>query len=507
MPRSRFSLNLAANLLNFGLSMLVGYWLTPYLIRHLGVAAYGLIPLTTTVTSYLALFTTALNSVVGRFLTMALDQQDDAEANRIFNTSFWGGAGMILLILGPCLWTACHASWFFHVPPGLERDFTLLALSALAMFCLTELSTAINVISFCRNRFDLANAVNVASTLTRVAVIVLLFNLTVPRVWHVGFALLAAASVSVAGAILIWRRLAPVLKLRPAWFSFAALRNMTGMGGWIVINAIGSMLYLSIDLVVVNRLLGPEATGRYGAVLIWSSLLRGFAGVVGGVFGPTIFMLFSRDDLDGLVHYARRAVKFVGLVLAIPIGLICGLSKPLLRIWLGEAYVPLAPLLSIMTFHLCVNLAVLPLFNIQVATSRVRLPGIITCVMGVGNLGLAILLAGPAGWGMYGVAAAGALMLTAKNIVFTPIYAARILGLERATFYRELLPVAGATLGLAFLGWAWTTTLEIRSLPGLALAGLVLTLAVCCFILAFLFDQDERGQIRRMLFRWSEREP
>ena len=196
------------------------------------------------------------------------------------------------------------------------------------------------------------------------------------------------------------------------------------MGGWILINQIGVLLYLGIDLVVVNKMVGPEAGGQYGAVMIWSTKLRSLAGVVAGVFGPTIISLYGRQDTTGLVAYCRRAVKFVGLVMALPTGLICGFAQPLLGIWLGPSFEPLAPLMMLMSIHLCVNLAVFPLFNIQVATNRVRVPGILTCVMGVGNLGLALLLAGPVGWGMYGVAAAGAVMLTAKNLVFTPIYGA-----------------------------------------------------------------------------------
>ena len=79
----------------------MGLWLTPYLIRHLGVAAYGLVPLAVTVTSYMGLFTTALNAAVGRFITLCLDRHDYAEANRIFNTSFWGTVAVLVILLGP----------------------------------------------------------------------------------------------------------------------------------------------------------------------------------------------------------------------------------------------------------------------------------------------------------------------------------------------------------------------------------------------------------------------
>jgi membrane protein EpsK len=502
----RLLLNLTSNVLSFGISVLVGIWLTPYLIRRLGVGAYGLIPLTTSVTSYLAIFTVALNSAVGRFMTIALDRKDETQANRVFNTSFWGSAAILLLISGPCLWLAFHADLLFQVPEGSERDATRLFLATIVVFFLTTIGSAFSVSSFCRGRFDLLNGVNILNTLVRVAFIVLFFNWFTPRVWHVGCAMVTAMVVSTLGAVWIWRRLTPMLRLRPSFFSLVSLREMAGTGSWIVVNMVGALLYLSIDLIVVNRIVGPEATGRYGAVMTWSALLRGLGGAVGGVFGPTIITLHSQGDTGGLVQYSRRAVKFIGLVLSIPIGLICGMSKPLLHLWLGDEFTALAPLLSLMTFHLSVNLAVLPLFNIQVATNRVRLPGIVTCVMGMLNLALAVVLAGPAGWGMYGVAAAGAIMLTAKNLAFTPVYAARVLKVRRDTFFVEIAPLIGVTLAVAGLGWLLSRQLDIRSWFGLVGVGSGLAAAAAGFILAVMLTPTERAQALRIVTPWR-REP
>src|SRR2546425_10565905 len=88
--RGRFTANLVANVGYLGLSMLVGVWYVPFLVKHLGAAAYGLIPLASTLTSYMSLITLGLNAAVGRSLTIALEQGDDERANRIFNTSLWG---------------------------------------------------------------------------------------------------------------------------------------------------------------------------------------------------------------------------------------------------------------------------------------------------------------------------------------------------------------------------------------------------------------------------------
>ncbi|MBN1458142.1 MAG: oligosaccharide flippase family protein [Armatimonadetes bacterium] len=499
MAPGRFRVNLAANLVNFLVNLAIGFWFVPYLVHNLGVAAYGLIPLATTVTSYMGLLTTALNGAVGRFLLIALDHGDHEAANRVFNTSLLGSAGLVAVLVGPAVWLASHADWFFDVPVGYTDQFVWLFYCTVGVFLLTTLTSSFSLSSYVCNRFDLSNAVSIGSNLVRIGLVVLLFSLVTPAVMHVGLALVGATLAGLIGVLVIWRRLTPVLTIRIRSFSWTTLRQLTGTGGWLVVNQVGTLLYLGIELIVVNRMLGAVAGGEYAAVMTWSTLLRSLGGVVAGIFGPTILMLYARGDLAGLTSYARTGVKFVGLAMALPVGLVCGLARPILHVWLGPEAVYLAPLMSLMTIHLSVNLGVLPLFNIQVATNKVRLPGIMTCSLGLGNLGLAILLAGPAGWGMYGVAAAGAIMLTMKNLVFTPLYAAWILQMPRGTFLRELLPIVAGAGILAAVGWAASATFSFASWPRLIGAGLVLAGAYLIATYWLLLNREEREAAIRTL--------
>ncbi|HPN13145.1 MAG TPA: polysaccharide biosynthesis protein, partial [Spirochaetota bacterium] len=63
------SLNLVTKLGIFIANILVGLWLVPYLIRNLGVAGYGLIPLATQLTSYIGLLSIGINGAISRYLT------------------------------------------------------------------------------------------------------------------------------------------------------------------------------------------------------------------------------------------------------------------------------------------------------------------------------------------------------------------------------------------------------------------------------------------------------
>src|SRR5689334_11822125 len=101
--RGRFSLNLFASFANLGLSGVVGVWYVSFLVRNLGPAAYGLIPLAATLTSYLSLVTLGINMAMARSLTIALEQSDHRRANQVFNTALAASLVTTALLLVPAV--------------------------------------------------------------------------------------------------------------------------------------------------------------------------------------------------------------------------------------------------------------------------------------------------------------------------------------------------------------------------------------------------------------------
>ena len=495
----RFAANLTSNLANFSLNILIGFWFTPYLIRHLGIANYGLIPLATVVVSYMSIFTLSINSSVSRFLTVALNREDSGEANRLFNTSLFSLLAMsgvlLLLVLGGSIWV----DKFLNVPPGAEQQVRILFAFAGVAFLINAVFAPFSVPAFSHNRLELSNFVAIAQALARVGLVIVLFTCLSPQLWQVGFSLLLSALVAAVGSIIIWRSLAPELHIQRADFKWDTLKAVTQTSGWVFLVQVGTVLFLSIDLLVVNRLMGPVANGRYAAVLQWSIMLRGLAGTVAGIFTPMLLAHFARGDSDALVKDARRAIKFLGIFIALPIGLICGFSRPLLTLWLGNSFTPLAPLMVLLVAPLSVNLAIMPLFTIALAKDEMRMPGIVSLVTGVMNLGLALLLCGPVGWGMYGVAAAGAIILTGKNLIYMPLFAAKLTHRPWFTFYREMATITTATFVIGGASWALSSWLTLSNWPLFLAACTGASLLYAAYVYLLALKKDERGIIAKMI--------
>jgi membrane protein EpsK len=320
------------------------------------------------------------------------------------------------------------------------------------------------------------NIINIVNLLFQVGLTVLLFWLEGPSLVFVGAGYLGGAIVASTVAIILAKRVCPHLHLSSGSFDRSLVKELGEMGGWLFINQIGTLLFLQIDLIVVNILFGATSAGEYAIVLTWGNQLRSIAGVLGGVLTPMILTFYAREHTESMIRVTKSAVKLMGLSMALPIGLVCGFAPQLLTVWVGATYAFLAPLMILLSVHLLINLSVLPLFSINTAYNRVRLPGLVTLILGIGNFTLAVILSLFTGWGYYGVAAAGAIVLTFKNAVFTPWYATKVLGIGSHTFTDAMFPGLAAGLILGVIAAVLGVFLPLDTLIPLIITGGVLAI-------------------------------
>ncbi|KAF1079002.1 oligosaccharide flippase family protein [Methanogenium sp. MK-MG] len=489
---SQLPRNLAANIGYFLVNIVIGLLLVPYFIDTLGVAAYGLIPLATSVTGYVAIFIHSLNTSVSRFLTVDLRREDYEAANRTFNTSLFGLTAVIALMVPFAVVVAYFIPLIFNVPAGQESGAQLLFLGVCAAFFIRAWSGNFTVQLFAYNRLDLQNIVNISNIIVQVGLIVLFFTLFGPSLVLVGLAYLGGSVVSSCISIIFAKRVCPNLQVSLHSFDQRRVKSLCGMGWWVVINQIGSLLFLQVDLIVVNMIFGADAGGEYAIALQWVVLLRAVAGTLSGVLTPMVLTYYVQNRTETLIRVTKSAVKFMGLAMALPIGLVCGFSPQLITIWVGSEFAFLAPLMMLLTCHLVINLAVLPLFAINVAYNRVRIPGIVTFFMGFANFALAIGLSILTGWGYYGVAAAGVIVLTLKNTIFTPWYATRVLGVSAYTFIRSMVPGIVAFILVFLAASILGNFLFLSTIVPLVIAGGAVVLFYGIAILKFGLNTFER---------------
>ena len=493
---NQFKKQLPRNALMKGFSfvsaLIVGLWLVPYLVRQMGTAAYGLVPLAGLLTQYVGIISNCLAQSVTRFLTIEL-QKDGGRPNVVFNSAI-ALFTVLAVIQAPIFFLAIvYMQKIFSIPEALIFDATILLSCSALSYLFTLIGGVFQVSTFSQNRVDIDEGINLTRIVARIILIVAAFSLLGPALRYIGYIDLVLTVFILCAKISYWRKLTPELHLSLSDIDFKRLRPILGMSGWIIINYLGFLLFLRTDIWIANRFISAEAAGQYAALLQWDTLIRSASGALAFLTAPMILIYYSRNEMVQAANLSRLSIKLLTGLLAIPVALIAVFSPQLLRIWLGAEFEHLWPILAIMVSHLFINAGVTPAFHLQTATNHVKTPALVTLVLGVINTALALVVVIIFDGGLMGIAIVGAVILTLKNAIFTPWYAARITRTPKSSFFKPLIA------GLLMMGFVTVLGLltqqfwQSGSLIGLAMRWILIAiLSVGVFWLLALGQNEQK---------------
>ncbi|WP_373033573.1 oligosaccharide flippase family protein [Sulfurovum sp.] len=492
-------LNLITNIAVFILSTIIGLFMTPFLIKYIGIEGFGVIRLALAIPVYVGLSMLLISGAVSRFLTIDLQRNDLKAANKTFNTAFFGMFGISLLLLPIVYFFSFNINIFFSIPTLFKEDAVFLFLGILLSSLVTVFSAMFMIPTFANNRLDINNFVRIGTlTLQTVLMIALVYWFTFPLT-SVGLAHLVAAILGLIISLKIWKRFSPSISIDVRLFSLSKFKELAFMGSWLIIDQVGTILFLYVDLLVVNYVFGASATGEYSIPLQWQTMLRSLASVLAGVIAPMILISYARGEFDKLRTLSYSSVKFLGLALAIPIGLICGFAPVLLTLWVGEEFLHLVPLLWLMLIPMGINLALVALFPINTAFNKIKIPAYVTLFTGAMNVLLALLLTMQFDMGLYGVALAGAISFTTRNLLFTVLYTAKVAGSNPLFYYKNLFFGTVAMLAIFALSYYIQSYILIESWSGLLVSALFILVLSAGMIYKFMFNSSEKNLVDEML--------
>lgn len=441
--------NAIMGLLQFLTYSISALWLTPYLFKTLGAAAYGLVPLAALFTQYVSIITSELSGAVNRFLVLELNKPE-GRPNLIFNTAFALYLILILIQLPLFFSGLFFADKILSIPAELKTDALLLLGCSSISFLLSLLGSVFGVSSFSKNRLDIMSSINIGRLIFRLLLILICFSVWGPKLRYIGYVDLGL-NICVVGVVLrVWRKLTPELYVSFQEVDRKLLGPIFKMSFWSLVNQLGALLYLRTDIWIINRFISPVAAGGYAAVLVVSNFIRQFANMFSAQLSPTIMTYWARNDRSSLTHFLSFSMKILSFGLAFPAIVICLNSENILNIWLGKEFDGLSTLLIVTAIHLPINTGILPLFTLNSASNTIRIPAMVTFFMGIGNVSLSYYLGVTLQMGAIGVALATAIVLTLKNSLFIPIYGARTLNVSSWTFIRPLL-LGGLVMGLVWV--------------------------------------------------------
>jgi O-antigen/teichoic acid export membrane protein len=500
--------NVAVNWIGFAVNACVTLILTPFVLRELGAAAYGVWVLTSSVIGYYGLLDLGLRGGVTQFLTRYLAVEDLRSASECMSSALAALSVVCLAVLLLTAGMAYGAPHIFRIPAAMRAEaswcIAIVGCAGALQFLLFPFAAVFTA----TQRFDLANAIGASSRLA--------FALSTYLALHRGFGLLgisvAACLCNTIDYLLRWRiarRLTPDLRVSIRRVSRQRLREIIAFGSWNFPISIASYAELHAETLIIGILMPIAAAGYYalatGLVLQIGAVLA----PISQVMYPTAVALHTRDEQPGLERLYRDGSRLVLLATVTVICIASFWAGDFYRLWVGERYVSgavypsLALLLRILLIGTLAGYAANLAGQVLLGSGQVRLLSI--ALIGRTVLAVTMMFALVPRFGLLGVAAASAATAVVVYLLVIPRM------LRRAVRFPVGKPLLQAAMRPAAVALVLCPLCALIRLSGpavnwseLAAQGLLAGVAAVMAILTIGVTACEREQfIAGPLRRWS----
>ncbi len=503
----RISLNLFGQLVSFLCSLGISFFVTPFVVSNLGTEVYGFVNLATNFTSYITLFTTAITSMLARYVTIEYSKRNYKSASEFFSTAVLTLLVLSAILVIPVALFTGNMEHFITISPQFVPDVKILWALVFAGFLFSLPMSCYNVGAFASNRLDLSAVVTTLSSIMRAGVLFCTFLLFPPKVWYIGIATILAELVTICGHFILKRKQIPEVTLSVRYFKRKSIHELVVVGIWNSISRLSQILNTGLDLILTNLFINGNEMGLLSVAKTIPAQLGNLSGSVYNAFEPSMTIVYTEDNKAHFIGVTSYAMRSNGFLCSIPmIGFIC-FGKSFYSIWipsLSAAEIDKIYLLALLTMlPQVLEIYVQPLYAVNTITKKLRTPVIVNVGSGILNILIVFLLLNTTTLGVYAVAGVSSILSVIRICTFIPMYAARCIDDKWSTFYGPLVRGCLNTVCLAVLFGSIVSLIEITGWVQLILTALVCVAVGYFFSFFIMFGQNDRKKVINAVKKWT----
>lgn len=331
--------NFLTNIIHLIVNIAVGVLYTPYLVRSVGVIAYGIVPLALVINQYINVISLSLVNALTRFYSIEYRNGNLECASKYFSTSIVVGI-IFSVILYPILHIGIgYIDYFFNIPVELLSDAKLLFRFTVASFFLSIISNCINTTLFADNLLDYVNYLKITRQALKFILNIGFFVLLQTNILYIGLANFMTELFILLLSIYFYRHTKPMgVHFCYSLYSKVYLITMLGMVAWVLLQRFSDTFLYKIDSILMNVYFGIKMTGIIGAVSEFGTYVTSVTAILSSLFSPLLLIRYSKKQWADYKQMTVDGAYIVGLFSSLLCALLCGSAPTLLELWLGHDF-------------------------------------------------------------------------------------------------------------------------------------------------------------------------
>ena len=402
--------NLAFNWGGHIATLVVMFFLSPYIVGKLDAVSYGIWSLINVLTGYMGIFDLGVRASVGRHVALYLGKDDPVGVDETIRAGFGSFSliGLLILLVGVLLgWL--FPSMFKGVRPEYYNTVRVLLPMMVISVWLSAVAAIYSSVLAAHDRFDVARGVDMAVLLVRTVGTVYVLEMGW-GLWGLVAAVIAGNMCAVIGNRIYAGKVHKGMRSFPLLYSKKRFSELFGYGIPAAISNASLKIIGQSDLVIVGLALSVSAVREYnvGAMLIL------YTGTFLRIINRTFFPSIQKSIAKGLDGEARH-LFFRQVRISLSVGIIVYLgyafySRPFITLWMlqdnfdFQSVVSASAVMTILALASIPTILTNPCASYLAARGYIKFNASIALIEALGNLVLSVFFVFFLGWGLRGVA-------------------------------------------------------------------------------------------------------
>ncbi len=433
-------ISLTTSLLAMVLSMAISFFLSPYIVSNFGEEANGFTQLANNFINYATLLTVALNSMAGRFITVAFHRGEIDRCNKYYSSVLIGNLFIVCLLALPAIYFVLRLDALLNIETAVVSHVKILFAFVFANFFISQINSIFAIAFYVTNSQYIQNTINMVRTLLNACGLLILFSVFLPRIFYVSLVALALSALLLPIFMIFKRKLLPTVKFSFKSFSIKTVWEMVSSGLWNTLNQCGNLLMTGLDLLLSNLFINPVQMGVLSVAKTIPNTIVQLGTTVNTNFSPNLTIAYAEGDKEKILASLRYAMKCSSILMCLPIVVLCVYGSSFYSLWqptLDANELNILSILSCMAFIPLSGTQVL--YNVFTTTNKLKVNSISVVVCGLLNCVVVFLLLKFTSLGLYAIAGVSSIIMILRNLVIAVPYSAKVLGLKWYTFYKDVL--------------------------------------------------------------------
>lgn len=493
MKKKNTMINLIAAIIAFSANIIINFFLSPYIIKHVGVEAYGFFSLANNFVMYISVVTLAINSMAGRFITISVHRENLYQANRYYSSVFISNLILSLILLMMLIPIIYNLEDFLQISSEIELDVKFLFLLVIINFFVDMILSIFSVSYIIKNQLYISSVVQIKANFIKLICILALFYFYKPHIFYLGVGILLATLFTRIYDIYYKNKLIPKLVIKKVYFNWLSCKEMISSGIWNTITRLGNILSGNLDLLIVNLYLSATDMGILAISKMIPNLLNTITGILANVFMPNFLELFAKNKYQEMVLEIKRSMRIFSLMLSMPLVIILSYGEEFFRLWLPTQNASQLYILSILSLIAIIIIGpVAVMHNIFTVVNKIKINSLLVVFTGLINTVCALLILKYTSWGLIAIVVLTSGLSLIRNLLYTLPYGAIYLKCKWYTFFPVLIKSFVCVVSVSFIGSFLKYFFIIDTWLKFFIISVVLLILNTIIQYRIIFDKDER---------------